>query len=85
MFSCDVGVKGRGRGAFYPPTRDWRGGDERGAYSTAMTTTDSYAARVAVKVAKATQETMSLMGSVRNLPTVNGARLSLAAFPKIEW
>ena len=50
-----------------------------------MTTTDSYAARVAVKVAKATQETMSLMGSVRNLPTVNGARLSLAAFPKIEW
>ena len=27
MFSCDVGVKGRG--AFYPPARDRRGGDER--------------------------------------------------------
>ena len=30
------------------------------AYNTAMTATDSYAARVAVEVAKATQGTMSL-------------------------
>ena len=51
------------------------------AYNTAMTATDSYAARVAVKVAKATQGMMSLIGSVRNLPMVNTARLSLAAFP----
>ena len=31
------------------------------ANNTAMTATDSYAARVTVKVAKATQETMSLI------------------------
>ena len=54
------------------------------AYNTAMTTTDSYAARVAVKIVKATQGTMSLMGSVRNLPLVNGARLSIAAFPRLQ-
>ena len=54
------------------------------AYNTAITATDSYAARVAVKVAKATQGTISLIGSVRNLPTVNGARLSLAAFPRLQ-
>ena len=54
------------------------------AYGTAMTATDSYAARVAVKVAKATQGTMRLIGSARNLPTVNGARLSLAAFPLLQ-
>ena len=51
------------------------------AYNTSMTTTDSYAARVAVKVAKATQGAMSSIASVRNLPMVNGARLSLAAWP----
>ena len=49
------------------------------AYDTAMTATDSYAAPVAVKVAKATQGTMSLIGSVRNLPMVNTSRISLAA------
>ena len=49
-----------------------------------MTATDSYAARVAVKVAKATQGAVSLIGSVRNLPMVNGARLSLAAFPRLQ-
>ena len=54
------------------------------AYSTAMTATDSYAARVAVKVANATQGTMSLIGSVRNLPMVNGACLSLAIFPRLQ-
>ena len=53
------------------------------AYNTAMTATDSYAARVAVKIVKTTQGTMSLMGSVRNLPMVNGTRLSLAAFPRL--
>ena len=54
------------------------------AYATAMTATDSYAARVAVKVAKATQGAMSLIGSVRNLPMANGARISLAAFPRLQ-
>ena len=55
------------------------------AYNTAMTATDSYSARVAaVKVVKATQGTMSLIGSVRNLPMVSGARLSLAAFPRLQ-
>ena len=54
------------------------------AYNTAMAATDSYAARVAVKIVKATQGTMSLIGSVRNLPMVNGARLSLAAFPRLQ-
>ena len=52
------------------------------AYNTAITATDdSYAARIAVKVVKATQATMSLIGSVRNLPMINTARLGLAAFP----
>ena len=51
------------------------------AYNTAMTATDSYSARVAMKVAKATQGTMSLIGSVRKLPMVNSARLSLVALP----
>ena len=37
------------------------------AYSTAMTATNSYAARVAVKVAKATQGTMSLIGCLLSL------------------
>ena len=37
----------------------------KNAHDTAMTATDSYAARVAVKVAKATQGTMSLIGSVK--------------------
>ena len=27
---------------------------------------------------------MSLIGTVRNLPTVNGARISLAAFPRLQ-
>ena len=54
------------------------------AYNTAMNATDSYLARVAVKVVKATQGTMRLIGSARNLPTVNGARLSLAAFPRLQ-
>ena len=35
------------------------------AYNTAMSATDSNAAQIAVKVAKATQGTMSLVGSVR--------------------
>ena len=54
------------------------------AYNTAMNAADSSSARIAVKVVKATQGTMSLMGSVRNLPMVNGARLSLAAFPRLQ-
>ena len=49
-----------------------------------MAATDSYAARVAVKVAKATQGTMSLIGAVRNFPMVDGARISLAAFQRFQ-
>ena len=54
------------------------------AYNTARTVTDSYSARVAVKVAKATQGAMSLIGSVRNFAMFHGARLSLAAFPRLQ-
>ena len=54
------------------------------AYNTAMNATDSQAARVGVKVSKATQGTMSLIGSLRNLPMANGARPSLAAFPRFQ-
>ena len=49
-----------------------------------MTATDSYSAWVAMKVVKATQGAMSLIGSVRKLPMVNGARISLAAFPRLQ-
>ena len=54
------------------------------AYNTAIAATDSYSARVAVKVVKATQGTMRLIGTVRNLSMVNGARCSLAAFPRLQ-
>ena len=81
MFSCGVGVKGRG--AISPPARDRRGGDERLQHGNGRDR-QLHAARVAVKIAKATQGTMSLIGSVRNLPMVNGARLSLAAFPRLQ-
>ena len=37
-----------------------------------------------MKVSKATQGAIGLVGSVRNLPMVNGARLSLAAFPRLQ-
>ena len=37
-----------------------------------------------MKVFKATQGTMSLIGAVRNSPTVNEARISLAGLPQLQ-
>ena len=79
-FLATWGSKAEARSIRPPET----GAAATNAYDTAMTATDSYAARVAVKVAKATQGTMRLIGSVRNLPMVNGARLSLATFPRLQ-
>ena len=62
-FLATWGSKAEARSIRPPET----GAAATNAYDTAMTATDSYAARVAVKVAKATQGAMSLVGSVRNL------------------
>ena len=64
-FLATWGSKAEARSIRPPET----GAAATNAYNTAMTATDSYAAQVAVKVAKATQRTMSLIGSAPLLAT----------------
>ena len=54
------------------------------AYNTAFTAAATEAARLAVKMVKATKGTFSLMGTVRNLPAVFAGNIELSGFPRLR-
>ena len=61
------------------------GRDRRAAtntYNTAMASATTEAARLAIKVLKATSGVLSLVGKARNLPAIVTGEVSLSGFPR---